>query len=299
MKILIAGGSGFIGRALTQALLEQGHEVSIMSRNPQKLDNTLPSAVKTLGYEEEIENYQAVINLAGAGIADKRWTQAYKEVLVKSRLETSQKLKSKIESSTEKPEVFLQASAIGIYGSRGEEQLHEESSHGQGFLPQLCADWEASVQGLEKHGIRSLLLRIGIVLGNEGGALPVMLPPFKAFVGSHIGKGSQYMSWIHLHDLIQLILFALEQPDLRGPVNATAPEPVSNKVFSKAIAKALGRPCWPLGVPGFVLKLMVGEFANTLLGGQYVEPRKALAAKFTFSYPQVDQALEHLLSKKK
>ncbi|MGA9520040.1 MAG: TIGR01777 family oxidoreductase [Myxococcaceae bacterium] len=278
MKIAIAGGTGFIGRALVQTLANAGHEVVVLPRQRDALRALSPDAV---------------VNLAGENLAQ-RWTPEAKQRIVESRVEGTQRLVSlALEAGTVR--TFVSASAIGYYGNRGAEPLTEASAPGDDFLARLCRQWEEATRPAGDGGMRTVILRIGVVLHPEGGALRKMLPLFRAGLGGPFGSGEQYMSWIHRGDVVRLIQFALERGDVSGPFNATAPAPVTNRAFTRALAGALRRPAL-LPVPSFALRAALGEMANTVLGGARVLPERALNAGFTFEYPALEQALGNLLA---
>jgi len=295
MKVLIAGGTGFVGKQLVSALLARGDQIHVMSRTPAAATTAFGGRATGVGYDASLEGYDAVVNLAGAGIADKRWSEERKRELLESRTKPTSALSKGLASVTAKPKVLVNASAIGFYGDRGDETLDEASKPGTGLLPDICVKWEESVAAAKQAGIRVVLLRIGVVLG-DGGALKKMVPPFKMFVGGKLGSGRQWMSWIHVTDLVRMILHCIDTPSVTGPVNGTAPEPVTNAEFSKALGKALSRPSFA-PVPGFMLKLMLGEMASMLLGGQRVLPKVAMASGFGFQFPKVSSALEAALKR--
>ncbi len=277
MKIAIAGGTGFIGRALVQALASAGHDVVVLPRQRDTLGALSPDAV---------------VNLAGENLAQ-RWTSEAKQRIVESRVEGTRRLVTLArEAGTVR--TFVSASAIGYYGDRGAEPLTEASAPGDDFLARLCREWEEAARPAADGGMRSVILRIGVVLHPEGGALGKMLPLFRAGLGGRFGSGEQYMSWVHRGDVVRLIRFVLENEQVSGPFNATAPEPVTNRAFTRALARSLGRPAL-LPVPAFALRAAMGEMASTVLGGQRVLPERALKSGFTFEYPALEQALSDLL----
>lgn len=299
MKIVIAGGSGFLGRALTARLATDGHQVIVLSRGKPGL--TEPSGVcfvdwspngKTGGWANAIHGADAVINLAGAGIADKRWNAARKQLLRDSRVLSTRSLVDALRVDAGRPSVFIQGSAVGYYGAFDDgPELTESSPPGSDFLGQMCVAWEREADPLTELGCRVVVLRTGIVLSRSGGALAKMLLPFRLFAGGPLGSGRQVMSWIHLDDWIAMVIWALEHASISGPINATAPNPVTNAEFSRAIGRAIHRPSWA-PVPGFMLQLIVGEFANDgLMRGQRVQPARALALGYKFRYERIDDAM--------
>ncbi len=284
-KIVGFGLSGLIGKPLVQKLAARYEWVKLthaVLRNPSEEG----------GWQKELEGATAVINLAGEPIAGKRWTAAQKKELRDSRLNTTRAIVNAIAKSKSKPEVFLNASAIGYYGPRGDEALEESAAAGQGFLAALCTEWEKEALRAELLGVRTVLLRTGIVLSKEGGALAKMLPPFQFFIGGPLGSGKQMMSWVHIDDEVNAIVKALEDPGIRGPVNLTAPRAVTMNEFAQTLGKVLKRPsCFP--VPSFVLKPLLGEMSKMLLTGQRAYPKKLLDHGFQFQFPTLDEALEN------
>jgi uncharacterized protein (TIGR01777 family) len=291
---LITGGTGFIGQRLVERLIERGDSVCVVSRDPSKAKSKLPSeaTAMTLG---EVANYvkpiDGVINLAGAGIADKRWSDQRKKVLRESRIHLTRSLIEYLKTAGQSPKVFVSGSAIGFYGPRDDLMpLDETSKAVSGFQHQLCADWESEVlQARLTLNTRVCRIRTGVVLG-DGGALAKMKLPFKLGLGGPIGSGGQAFSWIHLEDEVGIILYLLDHPELEGAFNLTAPNPVTNESFSKELANALGRPC-ALRVPSFVMELMLGEASELVLKGQFVQPKAIQEAGYAFQYPDLSLAL--------
>jgi uncharacterized protein (TIGR01777 family) len=291
MKVTLTGASGFIGPRLIARLLSGGHQVHVLGRRPpagdipfSKWDAEAPSVPK-----EALDGVGAVVNLAGEPIAQ-RWNSEIKRRIRDSRIVGTRNLVQAIADRSERPRVFVSASAIGYYGDRGEEVLTEASKPGNGFLPDICREWEDAANEADGHGVRTALLRIGIVLGKEGGALKQMLPPFRLGVGGPMASGKQWMSWIHVDDLVEGIVHSVENSVVSGPVNATAPIPVKNREFANALGEALHRPAM-LTTPTFALKLMLGEAAQVVLGSQRVLPKGLESTGFRFRYPDVRSAL--------
>jgi hypothetical protein len=276
MRVAITGGTGFIGRRLAESLAAGGYSVNAVGR------------------EREPGEADAIVNLGGEPIAQ-RWTREAKKKIRESRIMGTRRLVQALSQLEKRPGVLVSASAIGYYGNRGDEILTEASAPASGFLAELCKEWEREAEAAEPLGIRVVRLRIGVVLG-AGGALARMLPPFKMGVGGRLGSGKQWMSWIHIDDVAGLIRFALEQPLLQGPVNATAPNPVTNAEFTGILARALGRPAF-MPVPAVALKTLFGEMSSVLLDSQRVLPRAAESAGYSFKFPELAGALNQILTK--
>ncbi len=293
MNILITGGTGFIGSALSRDLRDAGQSVVVTTRRQTDSSEMLTWNPPELIPPDIISNFDAVVNLAGESIASGRWTMARKARLVSSRIDTTRALVQSMKDAGPGPEVLLSASAIGYYGPHGAEYVTEKTPPAQDFLADLCKAWETEALKAEEAGARVVLIRTGVVLGEGGGALAQMMIPFKLFIGGHIGSGEQWLSWIHMDDEVGIIRHALENGSVSGPVNMTAPDPVTNKEFSSALGKALGRPSW-LPVPGFVLKIALGELGQIALTGQRVIPEKALETGYEFKYPEVNGALKDI-----
>jgi uncharacterized protein len=300
MKIFMTGGTGFVGTTLTRKLVEQGHQVTVLTR---KIGNPIPGKGVTLiegnpasegSWQEQVPHHKVVINLAGAPVF-KRWTKETKAMIRNSRILTTQNLVKAMRTCKGKETTLISASAIGYYGFHGDEELDESCVPGEDFFASLSKDWEAEALQARMYDVRVLICRIGIVLGTRGGALGQMIPIFKMGLGSSLGSGEQWLSWIHEQDLVRIYLFLLGQENFDGPVNCTAPVPVKNREFTKALGKALKRPTFMPAVPGFVLKIIKGEFGNILLKGQQVVPKKLSDAGFVFQFPRINDALQDLL----
>ena len=293
-RLLITGGSGFIGTRLVPVLIARGYEVMVLTRDPKKTARHFHHSVLTtqqLDNLDKSEGFDVVINLAGQGITDKRWSQKIKHQLRDSRIITTQKLIHFLQNIEEKPELLISGSAIGYYGSQGDDLVDEQHPGDNSFASTLCSGWEHEAQQAEALGIRTCYLRTGIVLGKKGGALSKMLPAFKLGFGGVMGDGRQWMSWIHIDDLIGIILFVINHKTISGAVNSTAPKPVTNKDFTSILAQILKRPAL-LPMPDFVLRLMLGEMAEELLlSGQRVMPEKMLGAGYDFQYTELRDAL--------
>lgn len=292
MRVLITGGTGFIGGHLVKALLTRGDEVVVLSRRPSSAE--LDARVAVYSELGQIRGaVDAVVNLAGAPIADKRWTDKRKALLRESRLQTTAQLVEWLSRLESKPEVLVSGSAIGYYGSQGDRELDEEAEVRTDFAHQLCADWEATALRARESGVRVCLIRTGVVLGH-GGALSKMLPPFRLGLGGPIGSGRQWMSWVHIDDEVAAILHLIDHKTLEGPFNLTSPRPATNEEFSKTLASVLGRPC-VFRVPAPVMKLMMGEASDLVVKGQRVVPVKLLRSGYSFRYTDLKPALTQVL----
>lgn len=303
MKFVIAGGSGFLGTALAWAWAEEGHDVRILTRavppgQAQHEPGTGKPGITRVGWRpddtgatigQELERTDALVNLAGESIAGGRWTEARKQSLRDSRLRSTRFLVDALAATREPPHTFISSSGVGYYADRGRETLSEDAAPGDDFLARLCREWEAEARRAARSNVRVIPLRTGIVLEKSGGALAKMIPPFRYFVGGPLGSGRQYMSWIHRLDWIELVRFIVETRAIDGPVNATAPHPVTNAHFSRALGRALHRPSL-MRAPGFALRVALGEFAESALTGQRVIPARALACGYHFRYPEIEMA---------
>jgi len=303
MRIIITGGTGLIGKALSTALLADGHQVIVLSRNPDKAINT-PSGLQlekwdgksTAGWGHLVDGAGAIVNLAGEGIADGRWSAERKKLIRESRVHVGLAVQDAVKQATEKPKVVLQSSAVGYYGPTKDEMITENSPPGADFLAKVCFDWEASTVPLVQMGIRRPVLRTGVVLSTEGGAFPKMMLPFKFFAGGPIGSGKQWLPWIHLEDEVRAIQFLLNHESATGPFNLAAPTPVTNKEFGKTLGKVMERPALA-PAPAFVMKTVFGEMSTVLLDGQRAIPNRLEEAGFTFKFPTLEAALRDLLKK--
>lgn len=311
MRIVLAGATGFLGAPLTRALADDGHSVCVLSRSAppapgERYWQEERPAIRAVrwsgtddvtGWAAVVDGADAVVNLAGESIAGRRWTDAQKRRLTQSRLQTTRGIGRAIHMARRPPRVWVNASAVGIYGVRGDDVLDEQSPTGHDFLARLAMQWEEEARVAGTAGTCVALLRTGVVLEKDGGVLGKLLPPFRLFAGGPVGSGEQYMSWIHRADWIALVRWLLDRSEA-GPFNATAPAPVTNEEFSTALGQALGRPSL-LRAPGFALRAALGEMAEALLlGGQRVVPRRVLAAGFTFAYPDLRSALSDILARR-
>ena len=301
MKIVVSGSSGLVGAALVAALRQENHSVLRLIRSGRQ------SSAGDVAWNPEsgeidtakIEGSDAIVHLAGASIADGRWNENRKRVLRTSRVDATQNLIKSLKSLRQPPKVFICSSAIGYYGDRGDEMLTEASAAGRGFLVEVARDWESAALGAELIGMRTVLLRFGVILASHGGALPKMLPPFKLGLGGKLGSGRQWMSWILLDDVIGVIRAAIQSVGWRGPINVVSPNPVTNEEFTRTLARVLNRPAiFP--APKAMLRLMFGEMADAmLLASQRVIPEKLVAAGYPFSHANLETALRSILTAQK
>jgi uncharacterized protein (TIGR01777 family) len=296
VKVVIAGGSGFLGRALQTRLQQDGHAIGILTRRPR------PGAQEDIAWSPDgsagawaqaLDGVDAVINLAGEGIADKRWDEARKHALRASRVAATRSLVAGIRQATPPPAVFVSGSAVGYYGPRGDEIVTESTSAGADFLAALCVEWEREAEQASAV-TRVAIVRTGLVLHRTGGPLAKMLLPFRLGLGGPLGAGTQYMPWIHIDDWVDLVLWLLAESGTRGAFNGSAPDPVTNAEFTRALGRALSRPA-VVPVPGFGLRLLLGEIAAALLTGQRAVPARAQEMGFHFRFPQLEPALRSLI----
>jgi uncharacterized protein (TIGR01777 family) len=297
MHILLTGGTGLIGRALCAHWVHHEHQVTVWSREPDKVQRLCGARVRAIGQLQELgeERVDAVVNLAGAPIADRPWSSKRKTLLWASRIGLTERLLQWLEQREQRPAVLLSGSAVGWYGDGGERELREDMAQvTDDFAAQLCGAWEETAQRAEALGMRVVLVRTGLVLATDGGMLKRMLPAFRLCLGGRLGDGRQWMPWIHLTDQIEAMDFLLQHGDARGPYNACAPSPVRNAEFARTLGQALSRPAI-LPAPAFALRAGLGEMAELLLGGQRAVPSRLLEAGFTFRFTHLDVALADLL----
>ena len=291
-KVLIAGGSGLVGTFLSKLLTDHGFEVSILSRSPKKASNypiIYWNPAKGEIDQDQLKEFPFVVNLAGAGIADERWTSSRKEVIIQSRVQSNEILRESYESLNWQPSLYLSASAIGIYGDRGEAIMTEESALGDGFLAKTSKIWEDAAELVPAD--RRAIVRIGIVLSNRGGALPQMMMPTKFGIGNYFNDGSQYTSWIHIEDLCQLFLWIIKNEEIAGVFNGVAPNAITQKEWIKSIVKVHKKNSLIFPVPGFMIKLILGEMAAVVIEGAHVSSGKIESTGFKFLYPKIEEAL--------
>ena len=301
-RVIITGASGLIGFNLCKELIKRGDEITIFSRKPDKTKKEIQGAAdyiywnynKPEEWQSIVDGKNAIIHLAGANISGKRWTKKYKNEILKSRIESTKNLISAINKSTDKPECFIISSAVGYYGNAGEKILTELSEPGYDFLSIVCQQWENASKAVDNLEIRRVNIRTGIVLSNNAGALYRMLLPFKLFIGGPLGNGRQWFPWIHIDDIVRVYIQALDNKLISGPINAAAPGIISMKEFSKILGKILNRPSM-FPVPRIILRLVIGQAAESFLASQRVIPKKLLENGFKFKYENIQDALTNLL----
>ncbi|MCH8497230.1 MAG: TIGR01777 family oxidoreductase [Marinobacter sp.] len=296
-RILVTGGTGFIGRRLCQQLLQQGWAITVLSRQPDADVKAIcgrVERVEQLATLDGAAGFDAVINLAGEGIADRRWSESRKQALRSSRVDLTDKLVASMATWHQKPAILISGSAVGFYGDQGQQAVDEDSTPHLEFTHELCRDWELAATKAEKLGVRVCLSRTGIVAGPGGGFLQRMLLPFKLGLGGRLGSGQQYMPWVHREDVVNALLWMLDNDDARGPYNLTSPTPVTNREFTACLAAQLHRPAI-LPAPAFALQLMLGEMARLLLTGQRALPSRLLDQGFQFRFSRLPDALGDVL----
>ena len=301
MNIIIAGGSGLIGQALIQALTNQGHSIWVLSRNPQQMQAIAGvewvqwNAQTTAGWGHLVEQADAILNLAGENIGAGLWTPQRVQRILSSRVNAGKAITQAVQQANHKPQVLIQASAVGFYGNSADAICTEDAPAGSGYLPEVCLQWEAATQPVEALGVRRVVLRTGLVLTANEGVLPRLILPFKLMVGGPLGSGKQYYPWIHLADEVGAIRFLLENLQAQGVFNLSAPNPLPMAEFGKVLAKVLKRPYW-LPVPGFALRLLLGNMSALVLEGQRAVPQRLLAQGYPFHFPELQGALQDLLN---
>jgi uncharacterized protein len=301
MKILIAGGTGFVGTQLASRFVQDGNEVTILTRS-RKGPEKGPGGISYLQgdptqkgpWQGAIKEHDAIINLAGASIFSK-WTEEHKKAIKESRVSTTRNIVEGIPSPPEKKVSLFSTSAVGYYGFHGDEELAENSPPGNDFLAHIAVEWEGEALKARDKGARVVITRFGIVLGERGGTLSQMIPLFKKYIGGPIGSGKQWFSWIHIKDLAEAFVFLLKHPEIIGPVNVCSPNPVRNRDLARALGKALHRPSF-FPAPGFMVKLVLGEFGSVILEGQRVIPRRLLESGFVFQYADIERALQDIVA---
>ncbi len=310
MRVIITGGTGLIGRALANSLAHDHHEVIVLSRNTNKTSG-LDGSVQVVGWDAKsaqgwghlADGAGAIVNLAGESIAGEgfppsRWTSERKRRIRDSRVNAGKAIVEAITAAKDKPGVLIQSSAVGYYGTHGDEIITEESPSGSDFLAEVSRDWESSTAAVEKMGVRRVIIRTGIVLSTRGGSLPLQSLPFQLFVGGPLGSGKQQMPWIHIDDHVAAMRFLIDNVQASGAFNLSAPNPVNNAAFSKALGQAMGRPSF-FPTPGFAFQIAFGELATLLLDGQRAVPQRLTEMGFTFQYPEAGAALKDLFQNRK
>ena len=304
MKVIIAGGTGLIGRALSESLIHDGHEVIALSRNPERMAN-FPRAAKlekwdgqtAQGWGKLVTGADAMVNLAGENLSAGRWTARRKQQILESRLNAGKALLQAIQGSVKKPPILVQSTAVGYYGPSGDEWLSEEAPPATDFLARVCQAWENSTQPVEALGVRRVVTRSGVVLSTRSGAFPRMLLPFRLFAGGPLGSGKQWLSWVHLEDEVRALRFLIENPAARGTFNIAA-QPLSNRQFARVLGKVMHRPAF-VPVPAFAIRLLFGEMGTVVLDGQRVSAERLVGLGFRFRFPEAEAALMDLLKKQK
>ncbi|MGD1714419.1 thylakoid membrane protein ThyD [Dapis sp. BLCC M172] len=306
MKVAITGATGFVGSRLVERLHSEGEQILVLTRNLEKAKRIFPNSAypnleivayqpkQSGGWQKSIDGCDGVVNLAGAGIADERWNTSRKQEIMDSRKVTTEKLVEAIAQANSKPSVLVSGSAVGYYGTSETATFDETSNSGNDFLAEVCREWETAAQPVKDIGVRLVILRIGIVLG-MGGTVSKMLTPFQLFAGGPIGSGRQWFSWVHIDDLVGLILHSLRHPEMAGVFNATAPNPIRMGEFCQDLGAALNRPSW-IPVPNFAIELLLGDGAVVVLEGQKVLPKQTQASGFEYQYPNVKPALKNILA---
>jgi len=301
-KIIITGATGLIGRELSSKLISGGNEVIIFSRSPQKAKEIIHGAQEYVEWRDNRDTWEkyigqadAVIHLAGENVMARRWSENHKNRIINSRINTTRSIAEAIANSDKKPEVFICASATGYYGTSETSEFDESSQPGTDFLAKVTKEWESEARRVEEFGLRYTGIRTGIVLDKRGGALARMLTPFKFYIGGPLGNGKQWFPWIHIEDVVNIYLYALDNPEVSGVLNAVAPHPVTMTEFCSALGKVMHRPSF-FHVPSFVLKILFGEGADVLVKGAHVKPKRTIEAGYNFRFQEVKNALANLLS---
>jgi len=300
MKILLTGGTGFVGTQLTSRLAEDGNEVTILTRSEKRPEKGPAGVYHLQGdptqkgpWQEAIKSHDAIINLAGASIFSK-WTEEHKKAIRESRVRTTQNIVEGIPPHPQKKMILFSTSAVGYYGFCGDEERIEDSPPGNDFLARIAVEWEGEALKAKEKGARVVITRFGIVIGEKGGALSQMIPLFKKYLGGPIGSGKQWFSWVHIKDLAEAFVFLMNRPEISGPVNVCSPNPVRNRDLAKALGKALHRPSF-IPAPGFMVKWVLGEFGSVILEGQRVIPRRLLENGFVFQHADIEKALQGIV----
>ncbi len=305
MRVFVTGGTGLIGSRLVPPLKKRGDQAIVLSRRAEAAAQFSGDAEVVVGdptkagsWQDRAAECDAIVNLAGEGIFNKRWSKEFKQILRDSRIRATENCAAALARNPRRgdgsPKVLVNASAIGIYGSHGDEEIDESTPPGHDFLAGVCVEWENATKPAAQAGARVVIARMGVVLDRNGGALKQLITPFKFGMGGPVGSGKQYLAWVHIADVVGMLIHALDTARASGPMNVTAPNPITNKEFGKALGRALGRPAF-VWTPGFMLKLGLGEAADIVVAGQRVLPRKSLEWGYAFGFPQIDAALANIL----
>ncbi len=302
-RVVVTGATGLLGRALLPELSARGYRITALSRDVRRAAVSIPGIDDfrewtpgvSGGWTEAVSGAYAVVHLAAESIGGARWNERVKKRIAGSRIMGTRGISGAIASAAAPPEVFVSVSGIGYYGDTGDRPLPEDAPAGDDFLARLCEDWEKEALAAGRAGTRVAVPRFGIVLSAKGGALPLLARPIRMFAGGPLGNGRQWLPWIHIEDAVRIIMFALENSEIRGPFAAVAPDPARNREFGAAVARALRRPFY-FPVPAFLLRALIGEFAGTLLGGQRISPERLMEADFEFRHPRLEPALKSILS---
>ncbi len=300
MRFIVTGGTGLIGQALNASLVADGHQVIVLSRRPERAP-AMPDGVRVVqwdartaeGWGHWADGAQAIVNLAGAPL-NRRWTPRYKRVIRDSRVNAGRAVVDAVKRADQKPQVVIQASGVGIYGPCGDEVITEEAEPGEGFLGRTAVAWEASTGPVENQGVRRAIIRSGVVITMEGGAFPLLALPYRLFVGGPLGSGDQWLPWIHMEDEVRAIRFLIGHEAAKGPFNLSAPHPLTNAEFGRALGRVMGRPAL-LRVPSFAIRLVLGEMSTVVLHGQRAIPKRLVELGFGFQYPEAEATLRDLL----
>ena len=297
MNVTVTGGTGFIGSVLCKRLLADGYNVTVLTRDRRRAQQQFKAPIRLIESLQELNDEstpETIINLAGLSLGSGRWTKELKQTFISSRVSVTRQLIDYIAHVRSPPRLLISGSAVGYYGARGDEVLTEDSSPGQEYQADLCKTWETEALKAANHGVRVCLLRSGVVLGKDGGALSSLLPQFKLGLGGHVGSGKQWMSWVHIDDLIDIVLHLMAHKSLQGPFNTTAPNPETNRDFASKLGAALDRPAF-MWAPGCAMRLLVGEMAHLYVTGQKVIPKKLFESGYNFRYPELSLALAEIL----
>ncbi|MDH3670694.1 MAG: TIGR01777 family oxidoreductase [Gammaproteobacteria bacterium] len=298
MNVAVTGGTGFIGSAMCKRLLADGYAVTVLTRDRRRAQQQVKGQIRLIESPKELDGEstpEIIVNLAGLSLGSGRWTRDLKQTFISSRVGVTRQLIDYMAHVRTPPRLLISGSAVGYYGARGDEVLTEDSSPGQEYQADLCKAWETEASKAINYGVRVCLLRSGVVFGKGGGALSSLVPQFKSGLGGHVGTGKQWMSWIHIDDLIAIVLYLMANESLQGPFNTTTPNPVTNRDFASRLSAALRRPAF-MWAPGWVMRLLIGEMAHLYITGQKVIPKRLLESGYKFRYPELSLALAEILA---